>query len=204
MIRKVPVALLTALAISSGCGESSTADDIDAAPIVIDAEAGNPVVVMETALGNLAVELYPEYMPITTANFLAYVDAGFYDGTLVHRVVDDWVIQGGGYSSGMTAKPANPPIVLETSDQVSHIHGAISMARTNDPDSATSQWFICDWPDSGTAPQPAQLDGSYAAFGVVVQGLDTLAAIAAVNTSSQAGLDDVPVTEIVLTSAYRQ
>ena len=200
----LPIALLTSLACLSGCGGSPADDPIDAAPAVIDAAAGNPIVVLETTMGNLVVELFPEHMPITTANFLAYVDADFYDGTLIHRVDDDWVVQGGGYSSGLSEETPGAPIVLETSAAVSHVHGAISMARTSEPDSATSQWFICDWPESGTPPQPAQLDGSYAAFGVLIEGFPVLAAIAAVATSSQGALDDVPVTEIVVTSASRR
>jgi len=132
------------------------------------------------------------------------VDTGFYDGTLVHRVDDGWVIQGGGYTSGLTPKAPGAPIVLETSPNVSHVHGAISMARTSDPDSATSQWFIVDWPATGTPPQPGQLDGQYAAFGIVIEGLDVLAAISEVATTSAGGLDDVPVTEVVMTSAHRQ
>ncbi len=190
-----------------GCGGGSGSDDdgdADAATGT-DGAAGNPVVVLETTMGNLVVELYPDQMPITTANFLGYVDSGFYDGTLVHRVMDDWVIQGGGYTTGLTPKTPGDPIPLETSDQVSHVHGAISMARLpDDPDSATSQWFICDWPDTGTPPQPAQLDGNFAAFGVMIDGFDVLAAITQVATSSQGGLDDVPDTEIVVTSAHRQ
>jgi cyclophilin family peptidyl-prolyl cis-trans isomerase len=168
-----------------------------------DASPG-PVVVISTTMGDLVVQLDPAHMPITTANFLGYVDAGFYDGTLIHRVVDDWVIQGGGYTSGLVAKPPGPPIPLETSPSVSHIHGAISMARTSDPDSATSQWFIVDWPTTGTPLQPAQLDGHYAAFGVLIEGFDVLEAITQVPTTSQGVLDDVPVTEITVTSARRR
>ncbi len=162
-----------------------------------------PEVVLATSLGDLVVRLEPVEMPITTANFLAYVDAGWFDGTLIHRVDPDWVIQGGGYTTGLAAKPAMAPIALETSDRVPHVHGAISMARTSDPDSATTQWFIVDWPHT-SPPVQAQLDGAYAAFGNVIEGLDVLAAITAVATGSAGGLDDVPLAEITVTSATRR
>ncbi|HTM22494.1 MAG TPA: peptidylprolyl isomerase [Kofleriaceae bacterium] len=176
----------------------------DAGGGAADAATGDTVVVLATTMGDLVVQLYPDQMPVTTANFLRYVDDGWYDGTLVHRVIDDWVIQGGGYTTGLQAKTPYAPIPLETSAAVSHVDGAISMARTADPDSATSQWFIVDWPETGTPPQPEQLDGQYAAFGVLIEGFDVLAAITQVATTTSGSLDDVPVTEIAVTSAARR
>ncbi len=158
---------------------------------------------MSTSLGDMVVQLEDVEMPRTTANFLAYVDAGWYDGTLVHRVVADWVIQGGGYTAGLTPKTPMDPIDLETSNLVRHVHGTISMARTSDPDSATSQWFIVDWPHDSAPPQ-AQLDGEYAAFGHVTEGLDVLDAIAAVPTHTAGDLMDVPVDEITVVSVTRR
>lgn len=186
------------LLLLGGCG-----GDLEVAPDARPDVDDKPEVVITTSLGEIVVRLEPVEMPVTTANFLAYVDAGFFDGTLVHRAVEDWVIQGGGYTSGLAPKAGMPPIALETSDLVPHVHGAISMARTSDPDSATSQWFIVDWPHDTTPPQ-RQLDGAYAAFGNVIAGLDVVEAIGAVATSTQGGLDDVPVTEIVVTSATRR
>ena len=177
--------------------------EVPAAPDARPDDGPKPEVVLATSLGDLVVRLEPVEMPVTTANFLAYVDTGWYDGTLIHRVDPDWVIQGGGYTTGLVAKPGMDPIPLETSDRVRHVHGAISMARTSDPDSATSQWFIVDWDNPGTPPQ-AQLDGDYAAFGVLVEGLDVLAAITAVSTGSVGELDDVPITEITVISATRR
>lgn len=162
-----------------------------------------PEVVLATSLGDLVVELEPTEMPITTANFLAYVDAGWYDGTLIHRVDAEWVIQGGGYTTGLAPKAGDDPIVLEASDLVTHVHGAISMARTSDPNSATSQWFIVDWPHDTTGPQ-RQLDGDYAAFGVLIEGFDVLAEIAAVTTGTVGSLENVPTAEITVTSAARR
>ena len=210
-VRAGLAALLLALAPALvGCGgggktpTDSTVGGTDAAAGGTDAAAAGPVVVMETTLGDLVVQLDPVNMPITTANFLAYVDSGFYDGTLIHRVVDDWVIQGGGYAPGLVPLTPMAPIPLETSPLVSHVHGAISMARTMDPNSATSQWFIVDWPATGTPPQPMQLDGQYAAFGVLIEGFDVLEMITQVMTGTSGGLMDVPVTEIVVTAAYRR
>lgn len=187
---------------TAACGGDPSADP-DAAPTA-DADGTAPVVVVSTSLGDLVVRLAHDEMPITTANFLSYVDEGWYDGTLIHRVEDDWVIQGGGYTSGLTAKTRRAPISLETSAQVSHVHGAISMARTSDPNSATTQWFIVDWPEDGTPPQPGQLDGEYAAFGVLIEGFDVLAAITQVSTGTVDTLQNVPDTEIVVTSAARR
>jgi cyclophilin family peptidyl-prolyl cis-trans isomerase len=187
------------LLVLAACGSDAPTEAPDARPDTDD----KPEVVLSTTLGDMVVRLEPVEMPVTTANFLSYVDAGWYDGTLIHRVDPGWVIQGGGYTTGLQAKAANAPIELETSDQVLHVHGAISMARTSDPDSATTQWFICDSPGGGP-PVQSQLDGAYAAFGNVIEGLDVLAAITAVTTGSQGGLDDVPQTEIVVTSATRR
>jgi peptidyl-prolyl cis-trans isomerase A (cyclophilin A) len=201
------LALCAAACTDGGADDDDDDDDIanaDAAAHVDSAIAGGTEVVLETTLGNMVVRLADAEMPVTTANFLTYVDSGFYDDTLVHRVIDDWVIQGGGYSSGLVPKSPNPPIVLETSSAVGHVHGAISMARTSDPNSATSQWFIVDWPTNGTPPQPAQLDGQYAAFGIVIEGLDVLEAITQVTTGSQGGLTDVPAVEVLVTAARRR
>lgn len=182
---------------------AACAGDVPAKPDARPDVGPKPEVVLSTTLGELVVRLEPVEMPITTENFLAYVDAGFYDGTLIHRVVPGWVIQGGGYTAGLAPKPAMAPIPLETSDRVTHVHGAISMARTSDPDSATSQWFIVD--ARGAEPPPQrQLDGQYAAFGVLIEGDDVLAAITAVTTGSAGELDDVPVTEITVTAATRR
>ena len=187
-----------------GCGGSSMHTTPDGPTVDGQAPTG-PVVVMETSMGNMVVQLDDVHEPITSANFLHYVDEHWYDGTIIHRVVNDWVIQGGGYTSGLQPKNADQPaITLETSTFDSHINGAISMARTSDPNSATTQWFIVDWPTTGTPPQPGQLDGHYAAFGVLIEGFDVLQNISMVQTTTQGGLMDVPVTQIVVTRMYRR
>jgi cyclophilin family peptidyl-prolyl cis-trans isomerase len=156
----------------------------------------HPIIVLETNMGSMTFELDEVNMPNTTANFLEYVDAGFYSDTIIHRVIPDFVIQGGGFSSGMVQKSTNPPIALETSDQDLHDYGALSMARTNDPNSATSQFFVVN-----SQTQGHQLDGSYAAFGHMTEGSAVLDAISQVATQSVGIYDDVPVTDVVVISA---
>jgi len=151
--------------------------------------ANAPVVRIETTAGVIKVRLDPDHAPISVANFLQYARDGFYDGTIFHRVIDDFMIQGGGFTSGMVRKETRAPIVLEVSPDLHHLDGAISMARTGDPNSATAQFFICD----GAQPR---LDGQYAVFGVVTEGLDVVRQIASVPT----GPNDVPRTEVVMTA----
>ncbi|MCY0991201.1 peptidylprolyl isomerase [Nannocystis sp. ILAH1] len=157
-------------------------------------EGDAPRIRISTTLGDMVVQLDAVNAPITTANFVHYVETGFYDGTIFHRVIDGFVIQGGGLLPDLSSKPTDPPIPLEVSPALTHVDGAISMARTNDPNSATSQFYICDGPQDF-------LDGQYAAFGVLIEGFDVLAAISAVPTASENGYDDVPVTDVIVNSA---
>jgi cyclophilin family peptidyl-prolyl cis-trans isomerase len=188
-----------------GCGGSSGGTPMPDAPAGGDGGPSGPVVVIETSMGNMVVQLDMDHEPITTGNFLHYVDEHFFDGTIVHRVIDGWVIQGGGYTPGLQPKTADlPPIPLETSPYDSHVNGAISMARTSDPNSATTQWFIVDWPKTGTPPQPGQLDGHYAAFGVLIEGFDVLDRISMVQTTTMGAFMDVPVTDVVVNRMYRR
>ncbi len=159
-----------------------------------------PRVRISTSMGDMVIELEPDLMPITTSNFLAYVDDGFYSNTIIHRVIPDFVIQGGGFTSGLTSKPATrPAIQLETSAEVLHDYGAISMARTNDPNSATTQFFVVNSPTGASS-----LDGQYAAFGHMIEGNAALDAISAVMTGTQGQFEDVPVQEVVVTSITRE
>ncbi len=163
------------------------------------AGAGNPIVDVETNVGTMSFELDPVRMPNTTANFLAYVDSGFYAGTIFHRVIPDFMIQGGGYEPGLVKKPTNPPIKLETSPDILHDYGVISMARTTDPDSATCQFFVVNNKNGAHS-----LDGQYAAFGHIISGSDVLDAISQVPTHSVNLFGDVPVTDVVIVSAKRR
>ncbi len=160
---------------------------------VLDAFERNPLVVMKTSKGAMIIEIYQTKMPVTVNNFVRLSEFGFFDGLVFHRVIDDFVIQGGGYDANGTNK-VSPfgPIVLEINPEVNHVDGAISMARTSDPNSATSQFFICDGPQS-------RLDGNYSAFGKVIVGIDVLRAIASVETKTKHGfMKDWPVDEIFI------
>lgn len=149
-----------------------------------------PRVRLSTSMGDMVVMLDAVKAPVTVANFLHYVETGFYAGTIFHRVIDDFVVQGGGFTADGVMRPTDPPIPLEIIPGATHVDGAIGMARTNDPDSATSQFYLCDGPQPG-------LDGDYAMFGAVVEGFDVLAAISAVATDA----NDVPLEDVVLLSA---
>jgi cyclophilin family peptidyl-prolyl cis-trans isomerase len=149
-----------------------------------------PIVVLETSMGVMVVQLDGVRAPITVENFVMYVGMGFYDGTIFHRVIDNFVIQGGGVLPGGALKPTLGTIPLEIHPELRHVDGAIAMARSNAPDTAESQFYITDgpWPD---------LDDDYAVFGVLIDGFPVRDAISAVPTVS-----DVPVTDVLLESAY--
>lgn len=150
-----------------------------------------PVVTLETTAGNLVLELAPEAAPQTVENFLAYVRAGFYAGLVFHRVVPRFVAQAGGYSpDGRRKAPIRPPIRLEASP-LKHTDGALGMARLPDPNTATSEFYLCD------GPQPA-LDGNYCVFGRLLDGRDALSRILASPTKP----DDWPVDPPAILRAY--
>jgi cyclophilin family peptidyl-prolyl cis-trans isomerase len=163
---------------------------------------GNPVVVVETSAGPIVIELFKDQAPVSVANFLQYVRDGFYEGTVWHRVVPGYVIQGGGYTAGLREKPTRPPIQNEATNGLSNRKGTVAMARTRAARSATSQFFInlVDNPDldhRGFSPD----DFGYAVFGRVIDGMDAVNAIAGVRTTSRDGMDNVPETPIVIKSA---
>ena len=154
----------------------------------------HPTAIMDTTLGTMTIELFTDKMPVTTENFIKLANIGFFTDIVFHRVIDDFVIQGGGYyANGTNQRSPFGRIKLETHPDVLHIDGAISMARTMMPNSATSQFFICD------GPSP-HLDENYAAFGVVIDGIDVLRAIAEVETTSKYGMDDWPVNDVIINS----
>jgi cyclophilin family peptidyl-prolyl cis-trans isomerase len=156
----------------------------------------NPIAVIATSMGTIKVELYTDKMPITTANFIKLVNDGFYSGLVFHRVIDNFMIQGGGfYPNGTQKQDPYGTINLETSPDVLHVDGAISMARLSTPvDSATSEFFICDGAQTS-------LDGQYAAFGKVVDGMDVVRAIAAVTTTTKyTSYENWPVTDVIINS----
>ncbi|HWR63876.1 MAG TPA: peptidylprolyl isomerase [Candidatus Thermoplasmatota archaeon] len=161
----------------------------------------NSIAVMNTTLGTIIIELYEDKMPLTSENFITLANDGFYNGLVFHRVIEDFVIQGGGYYPNGTEK-ISPygPIDLEINPQVHHLDGTIGMARTNDPNSATSQFFIDDGAQRYLEPNGSDPNG-YAAFGRVLKGIEVVRAIAQVETMTKYGvMEDWPVDDIVIES----
>ncbi len=159
-----------------------------------------PVVVLDTTLGPIKIALDQAKAPITVANFVKYVRAGHYDGTIFHRVIPGFMIQGGGLTPALEERPQNAPIRNEARNGLRNLRGTIAMARTNDPDSATAQFFI-NLKDN--APLDFGIRGAgYAVFGEVVEGMDVVDRIAAVPTTSRGQYENVPVTPIVIKSAH--
>lgn len=165
------------------------------------ANAANERVVLQTSKGTIELELYPDKAPVTVANFLKYVDSGYYDGLIFHRVIPDFMIQAGGYDAKMKARAPNAAIVNESKNGLKNLPGSISMARLSAPDSATGQFFI-NVADNSDLDYRAGRPG-YAVFGKVTSGMDVVGAIAAVKTGSVGGMDDVPVEPVVIVSARR-
>lgn len=157
------------------------------------------VVTFETTMGPIVIELFEEDAPITTKNFLDYANSGFYDGTLFHRVIPGFVIQGGGLEPGMQDKSGNPPIENEANNGQKNLKWSLSMARTNDPDSATSQFFINLENNSNLDHTSETPQGwGYAVFGTVIDGFETVEAIASVSTGSAGHHQDVPLEDITV------
>jgi peptidyl-prolyl cis-trans isomerase B (cyclophilin B) len=163
----------------------------------------NPSVVITTSSGAIKAELFEDKAPITVKNFLAYVDEKFYDNTVFHRVIATFMIQGGGFEPGMKQKKTKAAIKNESSNGVSNARGTLAMARTNDPDSATAQFFI-NTVDNKFLDKAQSRDGAgYCVFGKVTEGLDVLDKIKAVKTGNKAGHSDVPVQDVVIQSVRR-
>jgi peptidyl-prolyl cis-trans isomerase A (cyclophilin A) len=163
--------------------------------------AQSPKVELKTNHGAIVIELYPDKAPKSVENFLEYVNSGHYSGTVFHRVIDGFMIQGGGFAPGMKQKPTRAPIPLESKNGLKNDRGTLAMARTSDPNSATAQFFInVANNDMLNFPKP---DGNgYAVFGKVVTGMDVVDAIRKVQTGQHpAGHGDVPVKDVVIQSA---
>ncbi len=158
--------------------------------------AENPKVIFSTTLGSFMIELYPDKAPITVKNFLAYVDAEFFDSTIFHRVILGFMIQGGGFTEPMQKKPTNPPIKNEAKNGLKNKRGTLSMARTGVVDSATSQFFV-NLKDNAFLDHGTR-DYGYAVFARVIAGMEVIDKIAAVPTYR-----NVPKTPVVIKSARR-
>lgn len=165
------------------------------------AAAGDPRVLLETSMGNITIELAPERAPITVRNFLAYVEKGHYDGTIFHRVIPGFMIQGGGFTADMNEKPTMQPIPLEARGGLPNDRYTIAMARTSYPHSATSQFFINVADNDFLNADRAQDGNGYAVFGRVVAGEDVVDKIAGVKTGAKGMMRDVPIEAVTIKSA---
>jgi peptidyl-prolyl cis-trans isomerase A (cyclophilin A) len=169
-----------------------------AAAMAAPAGAANPQVKLETTQGTIVIELDAAKAPITVGSFLEYVKAGFYDGTVFHRVIPSFMIQGGGFTANMEQKPTREPIVNESANGLVNTRGTVAMARTPDPNSATAQFFI-NLKDNAFLDKAKAQDGyGYCVFAKVVKGMNVVDAIAAVKTGTVGGFQDVPVQPVVI------
>jgi cyclophilin family peptidyl-prolyl cis-trans isomerase len=165
-----------------------------------DDNMAKETVVFETTKGNIEIQLYRDNAPITVENFVNYVNSGFYNGTIFHRVIPNFMIQGGGFTADGKQKKTNAPIKLESNNNLKNKAGTIAMARTSVPDSATAQFFI-NVVDNPSLDYVIGNPG-YAVFGKVVYGMDTVNAIKNVETGANGMMADWPVEDIIITGAY--
>lgn len=201
--RRVPLGALTLTIACSGLVANAQdqttpakpAQEAETTPSVEEAKL--VYVAMKTSKGDILLELDRGRAPVTVKNFLNYVNKGFYDGTIFHRVIDGFMIQGGGFTADMNRKPTDPPITNEWQNGLKNDVGTIAMARTPDPNSATSQFFINVNNNRSLTPPPGRGIG-YAVFGKVVAGMDVVNAIKGVATTTRARMGDVPVTPILI------
>ncbi|MGB4073283.1 peptidylprolyl isomerase [Pseudomonas sp.] len=163
--------------------------------------AENPKVLLTTSLGEVEIELDAEKAPISTANFLAYVDSGYYAGTQFHRVIPGFMVQGGGFDAQMQQKDTQPAIKNEADNGLHNVRGTLAMARTQVRDSATSQFFI-NHKDNAFLDHGSR-DFGYAVFGKVTRGMDVVDKIAQVPTSTRGGHQNVPRQPVLITDAKR-
>ncbi len=156
---------------------------------------------IETTMGDFTIELYEKEAPVTVANFLQYIDDGFFDGTVFHRIVPGFVIQGGGFTEDMTKKSTRATIKNEAANGLKNLRGTLSMARTNDADSASSQFFV-NLQDNDFLDRSRGNFG-YAVFAKVGEGMEVIDRIAAVETGRRRGHEDVPLEPVIMKSVRR-
>lgn len=189
--------LLLALVLGACSDQGQSADS--------PAAAENPKVVMQTSMGDIVIELFPQQAPKTVANFLQYVDDGFYSGTIFHRVINGFMIQGGGFTEDMVQKQTRPPVMNEADNGLRNTSGTIAMARTMDPHSATAQFFInVNNNTSLDFREKTPRAWGYAVFGRVVKGMEVVSAIKSVSTGNRGMHSDVPTTNIIIKKVSRQ
>ena len=169
-----------------------------------ESAVSNPQVVMETSKGEIVLELYPDKAPLTVKNFLDYIDAGFYSGTVFHRVIPGFMLQGGGFSRDMQKKSTLMPVKNEAFNGLKNDRGTIAMARTQDPHSASSQFFI-NTVDNAFLNHKSQTTAGwgYAVFGKVIKGMEVVDAISKVQTGTQGRFRDVPKTPVEIIKVRR-
>ena len=173
---------------------------LSAAAAAPGALGADPQVDFQTTLGTIRLELYPAKAPKTVENFLKYVRDGHYNGTVFHRVIPNFMIQGGGFTADMNQKPTRPPIPIESKNGLKNDVGTVAMARTSDPNSATAQFFI-NVNDNSFLNYPGQDGNGYTVFGKVVNGMDVVNKIVAVPTGNRGPHQNVPQQAVVIESA---
>jgi peptidyl-prolyl cis-trans isomerase A (cyclophilin A) len=166
-------------------------------------QAQNPMVVLDTSMGAIKVELYADKAPVSVKNFLSYVEKGHYNGTIFHRVISNFMIQGGGFEMDGKQKPVEAPIKNESSNGLRNARGTLAMARTSDPDSATAQFFINTVDNPFLDKENARDGHGYAVFGKVVEGMDVVDKIRAVKTGNNGPNANWPVEAVVIKSAKK-
>lgn len=192
--------LILAALLGAGAAGAET-QSVSAAAAPPPPATSNVTVIIETSEGTMTAELDAAKAPATVKNFVAYVNAKFYDGTVFHRVIQNFMIQGGGFTADMQQKRTNPPIVNEGGNGLKNDRGTLAMARLSDPNSATSQFFI-NHVDNANLNRPSRDGYGYAVFGKLTAGLDVLDKIAAVPTGvdPRTGMPDVPLKPVVIKS----
>ena len=181
------------LILISGCNEETIKE-------TKQMDAGPKKVKLTTSMGDIVIELNAEAAPVTVANFLRYVQDDFYSGTIFHRVIPNFMIQGGGFGADMMQKQTGEQIINEASNGLKNDKGTIAMARTNNPDSATCQFFI-NHRNNDSLNYGGPNGPGYTVFGKVVEGMDTVEKIAAVKTANKLQYSDVPVEPVIINSA---
>jgi cyclophilin family peptidyl-prolyl cis-trans isomerase len=176
-----------------------------AAPVPKQAKASDTHVVVVTSLGDFEIELFPDKAPKSVKNFLAYTDDKFYDGLTFHRVIPDFMVQGGGFEPGLQAKKVGEPIPCEADNGLKNVRGTVAVARALKPDSGTSQFFI-NTKDNPTLDRTGDADfkAGFAVFGKVVEGMEVVDAMAAVKTGPAGVHQNVPVEDVVIKSVRRK
>ena len=189
MLKRILSLSLLSLFLFSGVVQAAAADH----------PAKTPVVLMETSMGNVKIQLAPLKAPVSVQNFLEYVKSGFYNGTIFHRVIPNFMIQGGGFTAELKQKATRTPIKNEAGDGLKNDRGTIAMARTADPDSATAQFFI-NIVNNDMLNRPSPDGFGYSVFGKVIGGMDVVDKIAKVQTGMKMGMGDVPENVVTIKS----